>query len=185
MQLIKWNIFEIKSISLHSNKSQFHLRDQNERGRVGGQTSTGRRSPLHRSVCHYAVTPSNHMITPTEPAAVPHRSPLMMTRAGSGLLMMTRAGRCDERLRGGLGAEAKKSPSLSPAPTSWSQIRFARMPLAVTACLKAPQTQTDLWKRLNIASVFLLMFMLPATIRLWGLHFIWRCQLQCNYTFKC
>ncbi|KAK9969824.1 hypothetical protein ABG768_027970, partial [Culter alburnus] len=30
-------------------------------------------------------------------------------------------GRCDERLRGGLGAEAKESPSLSPAQTSRSQ----------------------------------------------------------------
>lgn len=72
--------------------------------------------------------------------------------------------RCDERLRGGLGSEAKESPSLSPAKMSRSQIRSARMSLAVSACLKAPQTQTDLWKRLSIASVFLLMFVMPATI---------------------
>lgn len=42
------------------------------------------------------------MITPTEAAVAPHRSPLMMTRAGSGLLMMTRAGgvmkRCEVAL---------------------------------------------------------------------------------------
>lgn len=91
----------MKSISPHGHKSQFHLGDQTERGRRAGRG----RSPLQRSVCHYAVTPSNHMITPTEAAAAPHRSPLMMTRAGSGLLMMTRAGgvmkRCEVALAQG------------------------------------------------------------------------------------
>lgn len=90
MQLIKWKISEASlftAINLN-----FTSETRTREAEMGGQTSTGWRSPLQRSVCHYTVTPSNHMITPTEPAAAAHHSPLMMTRAGSGLLMMTRAG---------------------------------------------------------------------------------------------
>ncbi len=133
------------------------------------------------------ITLSHHQITWLHPQSQPQRRTAVpwWWHAQAAVSWWWHAGWCDERLRGGLGAEAKESPSLSPALTSWSQIRFARMPLAVTACLKAPQTQTDLWKRLSIASVFLLVLMLPATIRLWGYTLFKVSLLQCNYTFKC